>query len=116
MAKLAVHRPFDEGDLDDDLRTHPMRAHAWQPDGLRERRLRDLERIQPRAEIQQQLRVETGADLPAKTKSSRLEVAHQQRAEADPYALWVREPANDELLRRFTLHLQPVRRAAMLVL
>ena len=30
MAKLAVHRPFDERDLHDDLRPHPVRAQARQ--------------------------------------------------------------------------------------
>src|SRR4029450_11414954 len=116
MAKLAVDRPFNEGDLHDDLWTHPMSAHAWQLESLRERRLRNPERTQPAAQVQQQLRIETGTDLSGKDEVARLVVAHQQRAEADPNTLWIREPSNDELLRRFALHLQPVRRATMLVL
>ena len=32
MAQLAVHRPLDERDLHDDLRAHPVRAQARQPD------------------------------------------------------------------------------------
>src|SRR6185436_4930000 len=110
MAQLAVRRPFDEGDLDDDLRTHPVRAHARQPDGLGERRLRDLERIEPRAELQQELRVEAGADLPGVDKvvvlALRLtlagrralssgEVADEQRAQTNASALRIGEPADD---------------------
>ena len=53
--------------------------------------------------------------LPAKTKSVPIEVSHQQRAETDAAALRIRESANDEFLRRLALHLQPVRRAAVLV-
>ena len=117
MAKLAVHRPFDEGDLHDDLGPHPVRAQARQPDGLGERRLRDLERIEPRAQVQQQLRVEARADLPGEDEVGRpsLEVADQQRAQADAGSLRIGEPADHELLRRLALHLQPVRRAAVLV-
>jgi hypothetical protein len=42
MTKLAVRSPFDETDVDDDLRANPMRAHARQADGFGERRLGDL--------------------------------------------------------------------------
>ena len=47
VAQFAMHRPFDEGHLHDDLGTHPMRPNARQTDGLGKRRLRDLDRIQP---------------------------------------------------------------------
>ena len=63
VAQLAVHRPLDERHLHDDLRPHPVRAHARQPVGLRERRRRDLERVEPRAQVEQELGVEAGADL-----------------------------------------------------
>ena len=53
--------------------------------------------------------------LPAKTKSLAFVVADEQRAEADARALRIGEAADDELLRRLALHLQPVLRAAMLV-
>ena len=115
MAQLAVHRPLDERDLHDDLGPHPVRAQARQPDGLGERRLRDLERVQPRAQIEQQLRVEAGADLAGEDEVVPLEVADEQRAQADARALRIGEPADHELLRRLALHLQPVRRAAVLV-
>ena len=90
MPELAVHRPLDERDLHDDLGADPVRAQARQPDALGERRLRDLERIQPRAEVQQQLRVEAGADLPGEDevvarRSSRRAARRGRRARpADP--------------------------------
>ena len=97
MAQLAVPGPLDEADLHDNLRTHPVRAQARQPLGLRERRLRNLERIQPRAKIQQQRVVEAGADLSGKARSPRLvEVADEQRAEPDALALRIGEAADDE--------------------
>src|SRR4030095_3081603 len=116
MAKLAVDRPFNEGDLHDDLWTHPVSATAWQLESLRERRLRNLERIQPGAQVQQKLCVEACTDLSRKDEVGRFEVPDEQCAETDSDTLWVGEPSNDELLRRFALHLQPVRRATMLVL
>src|SRR5438132_11998317 len=107
MAKLPVHRPLDESDLHDDLGTHPMRAFARQADRSGERRLRDLERIQPRAEVQQQLRIEARADLAREDKvdAALFEVADEQRAKADASALRSGEPADQELLRRLALHL-----------
>ena len=53
--------------------------------------------------------------LPANTKSCAVVVADEQRAQADACALRIGEPADDELLRRLALHLQPVLRAPMLV-
>ena len=85
------------------------------PMALRERRLRDLERVEPRAQVEQQLRVEAGADLAGEDEVVAVEVADEQRAEADAAALRIGEAADDELLRRLALHLQPVRRAAVLV-
>ena len=83
-------------DLHDDLRPHPVRAQARQALGLRERRLRDLERVEPRAQVEQQRRVEAGADLPGEARSRPVEVADEQRAEADARALRIGEAADDE--------------------
>src|SRR2546429_4943413 len=115
MTKLAVNRPFDEGDLHDDLGLHPMRAQPRQPGPSREGRPGDLDRVEPRAQLQQQLRVESGANLPREYEIVVLEISDEQRAEADPLALGIGEAADHELLRRLALHLQPVRRAAVLV-
>src|SRR5260370_16019118 len=115
MAELSVHGPFAKGDLYDDLGTHTMRAQARQPLGFGEGRLCDLERVQLPAEIEEQLRVEAGADLPGKHKVIALEVTDEQGAQADPSTLRIREPTSHELLRRLALHFQPVRRSAMLV-
>ena len=75
----------------------------------------DLERVEPRAQVEQQLGVEAGADLAGEHEIVLFEVADQQRAQADARALRIGEAADDELLRRLALHLQPVRRAAVLV-
>ena len=53
--------------------------------------------------------------LPGEDEVVALEVADEQRAEADARALRIGEAADHELLRRLALHLQPVRRAAVLV-
>src|SRR4029453_18635873 len=65
--------------------------------------------------IQEELRIESGADLAGEDEVVLLVVTDEERAEADAAALRVREPADDELLRRLAFHLQPVRRAAVLV-
>src|SRR5436190_7635669 len=114
MTEFAVRGPLDERDLDDELGTHPVGAPG-QSGAFRERRLRDLDAIEPCAELAQEPRVESGADLAGKHDIVAGEVANQQRAETDAAALRVGEPADDQLLRRLAFHLQPVRRAAVLV-
>ena len=109
MPELPVPGPLDERDLYDDLGAHPVRAQARQPDAFGERRLRDLEPVQPRAELQEHLRIEAGADPPGEDEVVACEMTDEQRAEADPRALWIREAADDQLPLLFALHLQPVR-------
>src|SRR5688572_28536836 len=111
MAKLAMHRPFDERHLDYDLRSHPMRAHAWKTLGLGERRLRDLDGVQSRAQLEQQLCIEARADLSSEDELALLEVADQQRPQSHSGALGICKAAHDELLRCLALHLEPMRRA-----
>src|SRR5262245_12219960 len=115
MAQLAVAGPLDEGDLDDDFGSRPVRAVARQADRTRERRARERERVELRSELRQQLRVEAGADLSREHEVVALEVADEQRAQADPAAPRVGEAADHELLRRLALHLEPMRRATVLV-
>src|SRR4026209_906266 len=115
MTKLAMHRPFDECDLDNDLGTYPVRPDAWQPDGFSERGFRNLERIEPRAEFHEQLGIEARTDFPGEDEILILVIADKQCAQADPSSLRIGEPAHHELLRRFALHLQPVRGSAMFV-
>ena len=115
MAQLAVHRPLDEGDLHDDLRPHPVRAQARQAVAFVNGGFA-ISSASSRARRSSSSFVSKPVPtLPAKTKSSLLEVADQQRAEADASALRIGEAADDELLRRLAFHLQPVRRAAVLV-
>src|SRR5687767_4637050 len=115
MPELAVHGPLDETDLHDDGRSDPVGAETGKALGLRERRLRDFERVEPRAQVEQQLCVETGADLAGKDEVLSFVIADEQGAEADARALRIGEPADYELLRRLAFHLEPQRRAPLLV-
>jgi hypothetical protein len=115
MAQLAMCRPLDERNLHHDFGSHPVCANARQSFGLRKGRLWDLELVQPSTKLQQQFRVEAGADFAREDEIIPIEVAYEQRAETDPAALWIRESANDKFLSGLALHLQTVRRAAMLV-
>ena len=47
----------------------------------------DARRVEPRAEVREQLRVEPRADLAGEHEVVALEVAHEQRAEPDAGAL-----------------------------
>ncbi len=93
-----------------------MGAQPRQADGFRERRFGNLQRIQTRAKVQQHLRVEASADLAREHQVAAVEVADEQSTEPDPLALRVSETADDQLLARLAFHLEPVRRASMLVL
>src|SRR5215471_1776578 len=114
MPELSVHRPFDEPDLHHDLGTNPVAA-TRQAFAFRERRLLDRKRIETRSQIEQKFRVETSADFAGECEVVAVVVADEQRAEADASALRIGEAADDELLRRFDLHLEPVLRASMFV-
>src|SRR6266851_2065977 len=115
MSQLPMHRPLNKPNLHDNLRSHPVRAHLRQTDGSGKRRLRNLELIQLCAQIHEQLRVKTSSNLPCEHEVVTIEVANKQRAKTDTLALWICEPADDEFLRHLAFHLQPMRRAAMLV-
>src|SRR5690348_2912501 len=101
MPQLAVRRPLDEADLDDDFGAHPVRAQARQPGTARERRRRSLERVEPGAERDQLPGIEAGADATGEHEVLVLEVSDEQRAEPDAAPLRVGEAAHDELLRLF---------------
>ena len=94
MTKLAMYRPFDEGDLDNDLGTYPVRPNAWEPDGFGERGFRDLERIEPRAEFHKQLGIEASTDFSGENEILILEISHEQSAQADSSSLGIGEPAH----------------------
>ena len=94
---LPVHSMKD--DLHDDRRLHPVRAQPGQALGDGERRLRNLERIEAAAQIEEQFGVEAGADLSGEHEVVAVVVADEQRAEADARALRIGEAADDELLR-----------------
>src|SRR5262245_14864583 len=115
MAQLSMHRPFDECDLHDDFRTCPVSAQSRESFRLRERCGRDFHRVQARTQFEEEPGIKAGADLAREYEVFIFEVANQQRAQANARALRIRETANHELLRSLALHLEPVRRAAMLV-
>ena len=94
-----MHCPFDEGDLHDDLGTHPVRPNTREPDGFVERRFRYLKRIEPRAEFHKQLGIEARADFSSEDEVLILEIADKQSAQSDASSLGVGEPAHHEFLR-----------------
>src|SRR5262245_63489514 len=115
MAQLVVVGPFDESRLHDDLGPDPVRAQARQAAGARERRLRHLEGIEPRAELGQEPGIEACADLAGKHEIVAIVVADEEGAEPDAAALRIGEAADDEILLDLALHFQPVRRPPLLV-
>ena len=115
MAQLSMDRPFDEARLHDDFRPDPVRAEPWQSLALRERGRWHLEGVELRPKLAQQRRIETGAQLSREHEIVTVEVADEQRTETDARSLRIGEPAHDQLLGRLALHLEPVRRAAVLV-
>src|SRR5437899_44776 len=98
MPQLAVLRPFDEGHLHDDPRLYPVRPQLRQPLRSRERRLGNLDAVESCTQLEQQLRVESCADLAGVDEVVSVIVADEQRTEADATALRIREPADDQLL------------------
>src|SRR6476661_7254961 len=102
--ELALRRPLDEGNLDDDLGTHPVRPNARQSDGLCKRGGWDLERIEPCAKIEQQPGVKARTDLSGEDEVFLFEVADEQRAQTDARALRIGKPSYHELLRGLALH------------
>ena len=59
----------------------------------------DLQRVEPRAQLEQQLGVEAGADLSREDQVVAVVVADEQRAEADARPLRIGEAADHQLLR-----------------
>ena len=116
MTKLAVRGPFDEGDLHDDLGTRPVNPQARQAFGFRERRRRNLEAIQSIAEVEQQLRVESRCRSCRRRRNRR---RRNSRRAARPVRRVLPcgsvNPPTTSSCASLALHLQPVRRAPLLV-
>src|SRR5262245_10260992 len=100
MPQLAVSGPLDEGDLHDDLRTHPVRPLAWQAGAFRKRRRGNLGGAQLRPKVFQHLRVQPRPDLASEDEVAVLKVSNQQRAEPDARTTRIGEAPDHELLRR----------------
>ena len=69
--------PLDERSLHHDLGLHPVRPDPRQADGFREWGLRDLESIEARTQVEQQLGVESRSDLTREYKLVGLEVSNE---------------------------------------
>jgi hypothetical protein len=115
MAQLAVHRPLDERHLHDDLRPHPVSSNARKARSLGEGRCCNLDCVETPPQLEQELGVESGPDLAGEDEVLILEIADEQRAEADTRTLRIGVTTDDQFLRRLALHLQPVLGAAVLV-
>src|SRR4051812_8651469 len=115
MAKLLVHGPFDERDLHDDLRDDPMHPDARQSFRASERRPRNFDGVESRAQIEEECRIEARADLAREDEIVSLEIAHEQRSQADAPTLRIGESAYDKVLGELALHLEPGLRALLLV-
>src|SRR5215472_17800584 len=99
MSQLTEFRPLNEACLNDDRRSHPMRAQVRESDGFGERRLRNFQRVQPHTQFQQQLGVESCAKLAGINQIVVLEVSDQKGAEPFSRPLWVGKAADHKLLR-----------------
>src|SRR5687768_3199321 len=115
MPQLAVHGPLDECHLHDNFRTHPMRAQPRQTYCLRKRRRRYLDRIEPPSQIEQKLSVEAGSDPSREYKIAAFVITDEQCAKTYSRALRIGKATNNQLLRCFAFHFEPVLRAAMFV-
>jgi hypothetical protein len=100
MAKLAVAGPFDERDSDGDPGRDPVGPEARESFRFREGRLLDLQRVEPRPQVEQHLRVEARPDLPRERELALVVMTDEQRAEADPRALRIGEAADEEVVRQ----------------
>ena len=109
MSQLAMRGPLDEGDLYNNFRLYPMRPKARQSFSFCEGRFLHFELIQPRPKLEQQLRIKAGADFSSEDEIFLIIVPDKQCAETYTAALWICESTNDEFLRRFAFHFQPVR-------
>ena len=109
MADLAVRRPFREGDLGDQLRSHPMHVAADALWWRRERWGRLLEAFELLAELERELVREAGADLAREDQPSiAIVIADQQRANARPRSFRFGEAPNHQFLAERALRLHPV--------
>src|SRR6185503_4781712 len=115
MTKLAVHGPFDKADLHLDLRLYPVCSHTRQTNRTRERWFLDLQLVELRTQIEQQLRVESGSNLSSKNEIVVFEITNEKRTQTDSLPLRIGKPSHEKVLRHLTFHLEPLLRTSMLV-
>ena len=116
VAQLAVHGPLDERDLHDDLRPHPVRARRGRPVARVNGDCRDLDGVEAGAQIEQQLACRSRC-RPCRRTRSRRRRSSRRAARRGRRALPCGsvKPPTTSSCAGLALHLQPVRRAAVLV-
>src|SRR5262249_22215682 len=107
LPEPSLRSPLGEPDLRHELRTRPMSPTG---DRLRvgERRLSDLERAQPDAQLSEPLGGVARPDLPGIPQPISVVVANEQGADVGRAAGRLVVPADHELLPEDALELQPV--------
>src|SRR5262245_46932198 len=108
MAQFAMNGPFDERDLYNHIRLHPVDAKARQARASGEWVLSSLDLIESGPAVGQELRVQTCADFSCKHEIAPVIISGKQCAEPGAASLWIRESANNEFLRSFAFHFQPM--------
>ena len=108
MTQFAMRGPLDETDLDHDLRLNPVRAQTRQAGPFCERRFRNLELVQLRAQIEQQFGIESGSDSAGENEITVFVMTDEKRTESNALALRIRKTTDDKLRRQLALHLQPL--------
>jgi hypothetical protein len=77
VPQFSVDGPLDECDLDDELRTNPVRPDTRQAGRFREWTGGDFDGVHARAQIQQLLRIESGSHLTREYEVVAFKVAEQ---------------------------------------
>src|SRR5579871_4532077 len=115
VAELGVVGPFAETDLAYQPGLDPVHSPSGWQGSPAERRVAALEAGQAVVEAEQELGVESGADLARVHEVAfTVVIAEQERAESDPGTLRVGVAADHEFLRVLALELQPVPAASAL--
>src|SRR3979411_302871 len=111
MTQFAVNGPLREADFGHELRANPVCTFLL--DRLGKGRAFGLKRPQLLAQLDQCVRVVTGANFARVAKLAILVIAHEQRAKTNPATFWLRKSTDDKLLTIDALEFQPVGGSAL---
>jgi hypothetical protein len=98
MTQLSVDGPFDKRYLHHNFGAHPVCTNSRQAGAFGERRCGLFELVEPAPQIEQQLGVESSADLAGEDEVIPGEIADEQRPKPDACALGIGIAADDQLL------------------